>query len=83
MAGRMIQLTMAYGGKPVFINPLLLSSVCPPHTDDNERDEIATPMGVLNPKIGAHVMTAGDQEGIAVAESVADVVARWEDAINA
>lgn len=81
MSAKMIKLTMAYGGRPVFINPLLLSAIFTPPEDDIP--EVVTGAGILNPKIGALVATVGDMEGVAVSESPEEVMAKWEEVMNA
>lgn len=79
MAAKMLKLSLSHCGRAVYVNPLLITSVCeatPPDDQDG-----AVPADYTPPK--AYVMTAGDMEGIWVRESAADVVSMWEDALNA
>ena len=79
MAAKMLKLSLPHCGRAVYLNPLLVTSVCeanPPQDEDG-----AVPADYTPPK--AYVMTTGDMEGIGVRESAADVVAMWEDSLNA
>lgn len=79
MAGKMMKLTLSHCGRAVYVNPLLVTSVCEANSPGDE--DGAVPADYTPPK--AYVMTAGDMEGIGVSESAADVASMWEDHINA
>lgn len=78
MAGKMLKLTLSHCGQAVFVNPLLMTSVCAA-TPPDERE--AVPADYVPPK--AYVFVAGDNEGIAVSETAEQVAELWEDRINA
>lgn len=76
--GRMMRLTLAHCGRAVFVNPLLVTSVCEA-TPPDERE--AVPADYTPPT--AYVFVAGDNEGIAVRETAEQVVQMWEGLLNA
>lgn len=76
--GLMMRLTLAHCGRAVFVNPLLLTSVCAA-TPPDERE--AVPADYVPPR--AYVFVAGDSEGIGVMEEAEEVARTWEGLLDA
>jgi hypothetical protein len=86
---KMLQLTQAYGGRPVYFNPMLISSVAEVTPESPSGKEMAPgpepgEPGYYGPTLTAraYVMTAGDSEGVAVVEDAATVAEMWAQLLN-
>ncbi|URA07050.1 hypothetical protein P9A47_gp82 [Xanthomonas phage Elanor] len=78
-SGRMLKLTLAHCGQPIFVNPLLIAGVCTPTPLDD--DDLPVPEDHVHP--GAFVYMAGNVDSYDVKEPAEQVAEMWQEIMNA